>query len=173
MSLRRLGVERIDLFQLHRIDRRWPLEEQIGALRDLQREGKVRHIGLSEVSIGEIERARHEAPIVGVQNRYNVLDRAAEDVLQHCERHGIAFIPWYPIATGDVTRTAGPLDAVARAIDATPVQVALAWLLQHSAVMLPIPGTAAVSHLEENVAAATVGLSPEQLRQLDAIAAPA
>lgn len=173
MSLRRLGVERIDLFQLHRIDARWPLEEQIGALRDLQREGKVRHLGLSEVGIDEIERARREAPLASVQNRYNLLDRSAEPVLQHCERHGMAFIPWYPIATGDVTGTTGALDTVARSIDATPVQVALAWLLQHSAAVLPIPGTASVRHLEENVAAATVGLSAEQMRQLDAPAAGA
>lgn len=169
MSLRRLGVERIDLFQLHRVDRRWPLEEQMGVLRDLQREGKIRLIGLSEVSVDDIERARREAQIVSVQNRYNVLDRAAEDVLEHCQRHQLGFIPWYPIAVGDLPASESALDVVARAIDATPVQVALAWLLQRSSVMLPIPGTASVRHLEENVAAATVGLSTEQMRQLDAL----
>lgn len=141
----------------------------MGVLRDLQREGKIRLIGLSEVSVDDIERARREAQIVSVQNRYNVLDRAAEDVLEHCQRHQLGFIPWYPIAVGDLPASESALDVVARAIDATPVQVALAWLLQRSSVMLPIPGTASVRHLEENVAAATVGLSTEQMRQLDAL----
>jgi aryl-alcohol dehydrogenase-like predicted oxidoreductase len=170
MSLRRLGLERIDLLQLHRIDHRWPLEEQVGELRDLQREGKIRFIGLSEVSVEQVEQARRVAQIVSVQNRYNVVDRAADAILAHCERHAVAFIPWYPIAAGDVTHPPAELAAVAHAIDATPVQVALAWLLQRSPVMLPIPGTGSVRHLEENVAAATVGLSAQQMRQLDALA---
>ncbi|MDA8399629.1 MAG: aldo/keto reductase, partial [Actinomycetota bacterium] len=130
MSLRRLGLERIDLFQLHRIDPSVPTEDQLGVLSDLQKEGKIRHIGLSEVSVEEIEKARSLAEIVSVQNRYNVVDRDSEPVLEHCDSHGIGFIPWFPIATGDLARSGGPLDSIASALGATPAQVALAWLLQ-------------------------------------------
>lgn len=172
MSLRRLGVERIDLLQLHRVDRRVPLEEQVGELHDLQREGKIRMIGLSEVTIEQINGARRVAEIVSVQNRYNLIDREAEPVLDHCQRHGIAFIPWYPIATGDLTRSDSAIAAVARTVGATPVQVALAWLLQRSPVMLPIPGTSSVRHLEEDLGAATLGLSPTQMRELESISDP-
>jgi aryl-alcohol dehydrogenase-like predicted oxidoreductase len=155
--------------QLHRIDRRFPLEDQVGELRDLQREGKIRFIGLSEVSVEQIDEARRVADIVSVQNRYNLADRAAEAVLRHCERHRLAFIPWYPIATGDLAQQGSALDTLARTFEATPVQVALAWLLQHSPVMLPIPGTASVRHLEEDLAAATIGLTSEQMRELESL----
>ena len=170
MSLRRLGVERIDLLQLHRVDRRFPLEDQVGVLHDLQREGKIRMIGLSEVTVEQISEARRVAEIVSVQNRYNLIHREAEPVLEHCERHRLAFIPWYPIATGELTRPGSVIAALARTVGATPVQVALAWLLQRSPVMLPIPGTSSVRHLDEDVAAATLGLSPDQMSQLEAIA---
>ena len=169
MSLRRLRLERIDLFQLHRIDGRFPLEEQLGVLHDLQREGKIRMIGLSEVGIEQITQARRVAEIVSVQNRYNLTDRAAEPVLEYCERHRLAFIPWYPIATGGLANPEPVLAEVARTVGATAVQVALAWLLQRSPVMIPIPGTSSVRHLEEDLAASTLGLSPALMRQLDAI----
>ena len=166
MSLRRLGLERIDLFQLHRIDRNFPLEDQIGALRELQAEGKIRHIGLSEVTVEQVQRSRALARIVSVQNRFNLVDRASEPVLEHCERERLGFLPWFPIATGDLPRRGGALDSVAREVGATPAQVALAWLLRRSPVMLPIPGTSKVKHLEENVAAATITLTDEQMRRL-------
>lgn len=171
MSLRRLGVERIDLYQLHRIDRKVPEEEQFGVLADLRDEGKIRHVGLSEVGIDEIERARAVLPITTVQNRYNLLDRGSQGVLEHCEQAGIGFIPWFPIATGDLARAGGPLDELATATGATPSQLALAWLLRTSPVQLPIPGTSTVTHLEENVAAATIDLDAEQLARLDDVAA--
>lgn len=167
MSLRRLNLERIDVMQLHRIDHRFPLEEQVGELRELQREGKIRFIGLSEVTVEQIDEARRVADIVSVQNRYNLVDRSAEPVLEHCERHRLAFIPWYPIATGDLARPGSALETLARTFDATPVQVALAWLLQRSRVTIPIPGTASVRHLEEDLAAASIGLAPEQMRDLE------
>lgn len=166
MSLRRLKVDAIDLFQLHRIDPKVPAEEQFGLLADLRSEGKVRQVGLSEVGIEEIEAARQVVPIATVQNRYNLADRAAEPVLDHCASAGIGFIPWFPLAAGDLARPGGPLDEVARQTGATASQVALAWLLHRSPVMLPIPGTASIKHLEENCAAASVELTLEQFDQL-------
>jgi pyridoxine 4-dehydrogenase len=165
-SLRRLKVERIDLYQLHRIDSRVPAEESLGALAELREEGKIHHVGLSEVSIEEIQRAREIVPIVSVQNRYNLTDRGSEDVLDFCEREGIGFIPWFPLATGDLARPGGPLDEIATRHDASPGQVALAWLLWRSPVMLPIPGTSSVEHLEENVAAASLDLGEEEFAAL-------
>ena len=163
LSLRHLGLERIELYQLHRIDPKVPLEEQIGELALLRQEGKVRHIGLSEVTVDELERAQETAPIVSVQNLFNVANRTAEDVLEHCEENGIAFIPWFPLATGELAKEGGPLARLAEETGATPSQVALAWLLHRSPVMLPIPGTSSVAHLEENVAAARLELTDEQL----------
>ena len=173
MSLRRLGLERIDLFQLHRIDPRVPADEQFELLRDLQREGKVRHVGLSEVKVHEIEAAQRIVPIVTVQNRYNLVDRQSEDVLDYCSSRRIGFIPWFPIASGQLTEPGGVVAEVARATGATPAQVSLAWLLRRSPAMLPIPGTSRVAHLEENCAAATVKLSEEQFSRLGALQAPA
>lgn len=169
MSFRRLGVERIDLFQLHRIDEQVALEDQIGLLRDLQQEGKVRHIGLSEVSVAQLEESRRIAGIATVQNRYNLVDRGSEAVLEHCGRANLGFIPWFPVATGELARPGSPLAAIAEEIGATPAQLALAWLLRRSAVMLPIPGTSSVEHLEENIAAATVRLSDAQYDQLSSL----
>jgi aryl-alcohol dehydrogenase-like predicted oxidoreductase len=168
MSLRRLGLECIDLFQLHRIDPKVPADEQFGLLRDLQREGKVRHVGLSEVSVDEIQAAERVVPIVSVQNRYNLVDRQSEDVLAYCEGRGIGFIPWFPVAAGKLAEPGGAVAEVARATGATPSQVALAWLLRRSPAMLPIPGTSKVAHLEENCAAATVKLTEEQFERLSA-----
>jgi pyridoxine 4-dehydrogenase len=165
-SLRRLKVDRIDLYQLHRIDSRVPAEESLGALAELREEGKVRYVGLSEVGVEEIQRAQEIVPIVSVQNRYNVIDRGSEDVLGFCEREGIGFIPWFPLATGDLARPEGPLDEIAARHNASPGQVALAWLLWRSPVMLPIPGTSSVEHLEENVAAASLDLDEEELAAL-------
>ena len=165
-SLRRLKVDRIDLYQLHRIDSRVPAEESLGALAELREEGKVRYVGLSEVGVEEIQRAQEIVPIVSVQNRYNVIDRGSEDVLGFCEREGIGFIPWFPLATGDLARPKGPLDEIAARHNASPGQVALAWLLWRSPVMLPIPGTSSVEHLEENVSAASLDLDEEELAAL-------
>ncbi|HKZ27942.1 MAG TPA: aldo/keto reductase [Rubrobacteraceae bacterium] len=165
-SLKRLKVERIDLYQLHRIDSRVPAEESLGVLAELREEGKIHHVGLSEVSIEEIQRAREIVPIVSVQNRYNLTDQGSEDVLDFCEREGIGFIPWFPLATGDLARPGGPLDEIAARHDASPGQVALAWLLWRSPVMLPIPGTSSVEHLEENVAAASLDLGEEEFAAL-------
>jgi pyridoxine 4-dehydrogenase len=165
-SLRRLKVDRIDLYQLHRIDSRVPAEESLGALAQLREEGKVRYVGLSEVGVEEIQRAQEIVPIVSVQNRYNLIDRRSEDVLDFCEREGIGFLPWFPLATGDLARPGGPLDEIAARHDASPGQVALAWLLWRSPVMLPIPGTSSVEHLEENVAAASLDLDEEELAAL-------
>jgi len=164
-SLRRLRLDRIDLYQLHRIDDKVPLEDQIGALLDLQREGKIRHIGLSEVTVSQIGAVRRMTPVATVQNRYNLVDRGSEDVLAYCTREGIGFIPWFPLATGKLAKQGSVLERTATQLGATPAQVALAWLLRKSPVMLPIPGTSKVSHLEENVAAALVQLdeSPESL----------
>jgi pyridoxine 4-dehydrogenase len=156
MSLRRLGLERIDLLQLHRIDRKVPVEEQIGVLKDMQDEGKIATIGLSEVTVEQIEKVRTMAEVVSVQNRYNVSDRRSEDVLDYCTREGIAFIPWFPIGAGALAGAGGLLDKLATKYGATPAQVALAWLLGRAQNILPIPGTSQVSHLEENVAAAEV-----------------
>jgi aryl-alcohol dehydrogenase-like predicted oxidoreductase len=167
MSLRRFGVERIDLFQLHRIDPKVPADEQFGLLRDLQKEGKVRHVGLSEVSIAEIEAARRIVPIVTVQNRYNLADRASEEAMNYCTRENIGFIPWFPLATGKLTQPGGQLTRIAEQLDAQPAQVALAWLLKKSPVMLPIPGTSKVKHLEVNTEAALLELDEEMMQQLD------
>jgi aryl-alcohol dehydrogenase-like predicted oxidoreductase len=166
MSLRRLGLERIDLFQLHRIDPKVPADEQFGLLRDLQREGKVRHVGLSEVKVGEIEAAQRVVPIVTVQNRYNLVDRKSEDVLEYCQGRGIGFIPWFPVASGKLAEPGGVVAEVAKATGATSSQVALAWLLRRSPALLPIPGTSSVAHLEENCASATVKLTDDQFKRL-------
>jgi len=167
MSLRRLGVDRIDLFQLHRVDSEVPADEQFGLLRDLQKEGLVRHVGLSEVSVEQITAARKIVPIVTVQNRYNLVDRASEDVLDYCESQNIGFIPWFPIASGSLAKPGGVLGEIISDTHATPSQIALAWLLHRSKVMLPIPGTSSVKHLEENCAAALVRLSDEQMNKLN------
>ena len=161
-SLRRLGLEQIPLYQLHRIDPKVPAADSLGELARLRDEGKVRHVGLSEVGVAEIEHARTIVPIVSVQNRYNLAERGAEDVVEHCEREGIAFLPWYPLLTGKLAEPGGPVAAAAERLGATPAQVALAWLLRRSPVMLPIPGTSSVEHLEENVAAAALRLTDEQ-----------
>ena len=166
MSLRRLRLECIDLFQLHRIDAKVPAAEQFGVLKDLRDEGKVRHVGLSEVSVAEIEAARRVLPIVSVQNLYNLADRRSEAVLDHCEEQGIGFIPWSPIADGRLSPRRGVLGTVAEALGGTPAQVALAWLLRRSPAMVPIPGTSRVTHLEENCAASTLVLSDEQFDAL-------
>jgi pyridoxine 4-dehydrogenase len=166
-SLRRLRLERIDLYQLHSPDPRVPLEDSLGALKELQEEGKIRHIGISNVSLDQFELARGLVDVVTVQNRYNLVDRHSEDVLKACEREGIGFIPWFPLATGELARPGGPLDALARAHDATPGQLALAWLLRRSGVMLPIPGTGSVLHLEENMAAQGIGLDESEVGQLE------
>lgn len=170
MSLRRLGVERLDLFQLHRIDPAVPLADQLGVFTELQKEGKVRHIGLSEVSVEEIEQARRHAEIATVQNLYNLTNRQSEAVLDHCEAQGMGFIPWFPIATGALAKSGGPLDLLSQETGATPAQLALAWLLRRSPVMLPIPGTSSVAHLEENVAAADVALTADHYATLSRMA---
>ena len=169
LSLRRLGVERIDLFQLHRIDANYPLEDQVGLLLELQQEGKIRHIGLSEVSVDEIEAARRIAPIATVQNLYNLAERRSEDVLEHCEREGIGFMPWFPLATGQRAVGLRELADAAREHGATPSQLALAWLLRRSPAMLPIPGTSRVEHLEQNTAAAEIELTDAEYDALSAL----
>jgi aryl-alcohol dehydrogenase-like predicted oxidoreductase len=169
-SLRRLKLDRIDLYQLHAPDPKVPLEDSLGALKELQDEGKIRHIGVSNVSVEELERSRALVDVVTVQNRYNLADRATEDTIEACAAAGIGFIPWFPLAVGDLARPGGPLDELARAHDATPGQLAIAWLLARSPVMLPIPGTASVEHLEENVAAGELELAPQELERLAAAA---
>ncbi|SDT41276.1 Predicted oxidoreductase [Friedmanniella luteola] len=166
LSLRNLGLERIDLHQLHRIDPQVPLADQVGTLKELQDEGKIRHIGLSEVSVEELKEAQQTATIVSVQNLFNLADRSAEPLLDHAEAEGIAFIPWFPLATGQLSRPGGPLDALAQEHGATPSQLALAWLLRRSPVMLPIPGTSTVAHLEDNLAAASLQLSDDEFGRL-------
>jgi pyridoxine 4-dehydrogenase len=166
-SLRRLRVDRIDLYQLHRPDPAVPYEDSVGALAELQAEGKIRHVGVSNVSVDELATARAIVPVVSVQNRYNLADRASEDVLQVCERDGIAFLPWFPLATGDLAKPGSVLDDVATRLGVPPSQAALAWLLHHSPVDLPIPGTSSVAHLEENVAAAELRLTSEDVAALD------
>jgi pyridoxine 4-dehydrogenase len=166
MSLRRLGLERIDLFQLHRIDPKVPADDQFEALRDLQREGKIRHVGLSEVNIAEIEAARRIVPIATVQNQYNLVYRNSEGVLDYCTRENIGFIPWFPLATGDLAKPHGALTRIARQLGGQPAQAALAWLLKKSPVMLPIPGTSKVKHLEENAAAALIELDDSIMEEL-------
>jgi aryl-alcohol dehydrogenase-like predicted oxidoreductase len=166
MSLRRLRLEQIPLFQLHRVDPRVPLEEQVGELAALQSEGKIRFIGLSNVTVDQIRAARAVVAIATVQNRYNLVDRGSEDVVEHCERERIGFIPWFPLATGDLSRNGGLLTAFSERLETTPSQVAVAWLLHRSQVILPIPGTASVAHLEENVEAALLGLTDDQVAEL-------
>ena len=168
LSLRHLGLDRIELYQLHRIDDRVPLEDQLGELCALQREGKIGHIGLSEVTVAELREAQQHATIATVQNLYNLSNRSAEDVLEVCEAESIGFIPWFPLATGRLASPGGPLDQIAHELEATPAQLALAWLLKRSAVMLPIPGTSSVAHLEENLVAAEVDLTDEQFDVLTA-----
>lgn len=170
MSLRRLGVETIDLFQLHRVDRNFPLADQIGELVALRNEGKIRHIGLSEVDVDQLNAARQIAPIASVQNMYNLSARAAEPLLDAATSQGVGFIPWFPLAAGPLAAPDGPLQKIAAAHHATPAQLALAWLLKRSPVMLPIPGTSRVAHLEENVAAAEITLSDEEFETLAAVA---
>jgi aryl-alcohol dehydrogenase-like predicted oxidoreductase len=166
-SLRNLGVEQIDLWQLHRIDPQVPAREQFDAIRSFLDRGLIRHAGLSEVSIADIEAASKHFKVATVQNRYNLVDRTSEDVLDYCEKHNIGFIPWYPLAAGDLARPGSLLDALARKHDAAPSQIALAWVLKRSPVMLPIPGTSKVRHLEENVAAAGIALSDTDFAALD------
>ncbi|MBG1232575.1 aldo/keto reductase [Aestuariivirga litoralis] len=166
-SLKKLGVEQIDLWQLHRIDPGVPAAEQFGAVRQLLDEGIIRHAGLSEVSVNDIKAAQKVFPVTTVQNLYNLTTRGSEDVLSYCTANGIGFIPWYPLAAGKLTQPGQVVDRIAKAHSATAGQVALAWLLQHSPVMLPIPGTSSIAHLEENVAGAAVKLSPEEVALLD------
>jgi pyridoxine 4-dehydrogenase len=167
LSLRRLKLERIDLYQLHRIDPQVPLEDSIGELKTLQKEGKIGHLGLSEVSVKQIERAQKTAPIVSVQNQYNMADRSHESVLQFCETHKLGFIPWAPMESGRLSKPGSPLERAARAHKATTSQLAIAWLLHRSPVMLPIPGTSSVKHLEENVAAAELKLTGDEWKSLE------
>jgi pyridoxine 4-dehydrogenase len=170
-SLRRLRLERIDLYQLHTVDPKVPIEDSVGALAELQEEGKIRHIGLSNVGVEEIERAQEIAPIVSVQNQYNVVNRASEDVLRFCEQAGLAFLPYFPLAVGELAESGTALAEIASGHGATPAQVALAWLLQHSPVTLPIPGTSSISHFDENLDAAELELEDDELEALDEIAA--
>lgn len=172
-SLRRLRLERIDLYQLHTVDPAVPIEDSVGALAELQDDGKVRHVGLCNVGRRELERAQRIMPIVSVQNRYNVSDRSSEGVLDACREAGLGFLPWFPLATGELARPGGELDEIARAHSASSAQVALAWLLQHSPVTLPIPGTSSVSHFEENLQAAQLELSEAEMAELDRLASPA
>jgi aryl-alcohol dehydrogenase-like predicted oxidoreductase len=164
-SLKRLKVERIDLYQLHAIDPKVPLEDSLGPLVDAQKAGKIRHIGVSNFNVAELERARKVAKIVSVQNEYNLGNRSSEDVLKHCEKLGIAFLPWYPLGAGGVLRTP-KVKEIGKKLSATPAQVAIAWLLAHSPAMLPIPGTNSLQHLEQNIAAASLRLSQDDVRQL-------
>ena len=167
-SLRRLKLDQIPLYQLHAPDPKVPYEDSVGALKELQDEGKIRHVGVSNVSVAQLEQARAIVEVASVQNRYNVADRDSEDVLEVCESLGIGFIPWFPLATGRLAEPAGPLDRIAREHDATPAQIALAWLLARSPMMLPIPGTSSIEHLEEDLAATRIELSLPRSRRLDA-----
>ncbi|MDX6606639.1 MAG: pyridoxine 4-dehydrogenase [Solirubrobacterales bacterium] len=166
-SLRRLKLDAIELYQLHRPDPNVPYEESVGALKELQDEGKIRNVGVSNVSIELLEKARALVEVVSVQNRFNLTDRSSEDVLEHCAKLGIIFIPWFPLSAGSLAETGGPVDQIASAHAASPGQVALAWLLARSPVMLPIPGTSAVEHLEENIAAAALKLTDDELAELN------
>ncbi len=168
LSLRRLGIERIDLWQLHRIDPKVPQAEQFGVVRDMQKEGLIRHVGLSQVSVAEIKAAQAVFKVATVQNLYNLVDRSSEDVLDYCEAEGIGFIPWFPLASGSLAKSSA-LERISKQSGASPSQIALAWLLKRSPVMLPIPGTSKVKHLEENVAAAGVTLSDKDFAELDAL----
>jgi aryl-alcohol dehydrogenase-like predicted oxidoreductase len=169
-SLRRLRLDRIDLYQLHRIDPKVPAEDQLGTLKDLQAQGKIKHIGLSEVSVKQIQHARTIIPVVSVQNRYSITDRGSEDVLEYCEKEKMGFIPWYPLAAGRVSGPESPIGRLAAQWKATPSQLALAWLLARSPVMLPIPGTSKVEHLEENVASVEIKIDASKMQELDSMA---
>ncbi|MGW4329312.1 aldo/keto reductase [Nocardia sp. NPDC004573] len=173
LSLRHLGVDRIDLYQLHRIDPQVPLADQLGELVALQQEGKIRHIGVSQVTVEQLRAARELATIVSVQNLYNLANRADEDVLNYAEQENIGFIPWFPIATGELAAPGGPLAAISAEHGATPAQLALAWLLRRSRVLLPIPGTSSVAHVEENIAAARIELTDKEFEALSAATGPA
>jgi aryl-alcohol dehydrogenase-like predicted oxidoreductase len=170
MSLRNLKTDVIDLWQLHRIDPQVPVEESLGAIAKLQQQGKIRHVGLSEVNPADIDRARQVVKIVSVQNLYNLGDRKHEDVLEYCEKEGLAFIPWYPVAAGKLARPGGKLDTIAKRHGATVAQLSIAWLLYRSPVMLPIPGTSSVAHLEENVKSAEIVLSDDELKEIEDVA---
>src|SRR6267154_5365457 len=167
MSLRRLKVERIDLYQLHRFDPKVPAEESLGELKKLQEEGKIHQIGLSEVTVGEIEQSQKSVRVASVQNKYNITDRVYEDVVEYCAKNKIVFIPWFPLAAGELTKPGGGLDKLAQSHKATTSQVAIAWLLRRTPVMLPIPGTSKVKHLEENVATAELKLSEAEWQSLE------
>ena len=169
-SLRRLRLDRIDLYQLHRIDPKVPPEDQLGTLRDLQAQGKIKHIGLSEVSVRQIQHARTIVPIASIQNRYSITDRGSEDVLEYCEKQRMGFIPWFPLAADRVSGSESPISRIAAQWKATPSQLALAWLLARSPVVLPIPGTSRVEHLEENVAAAELKIDASKMQELDGTA---
>lgn len=169
MSLRRLKLDCIDLYQLHRIDPKVPADEQMGLLSDLQKEGKIRYIGLSEVSVAELEHTRSLVEVVSIQNLYNLGNRQSEEALNYCEKYRLGFIPWFPVGGGDLVKPGGPLDQAAKNHGATVAQLALAWLLKRSPVMLPIPGTSSVAHLEENVAAAAIGLTDKEFAELSAL----
>jgi pyridoxine 4-dehydrogenase len=170
-SLKRLKLEQIDLYQLHRIDPKTPVEETIGALKELQEAGKIKHIGLSEVSVDEIKKVREMVEVTTVQNLYNISDRKHEDVLEYCEVENIGFIPWFPLATGDLAKEGSPLAKIATKYDAAPSQIALAWLLKKSPVVLPIPGTSSVNHLEENMAGGDIELSEDDFEELNKMSA--
>lgn len=170
LSLRRLKVDHIDLYQLHRIDPKVPAEDQFGVLKELQDAGKIRHVGLSEVSVEEIEAAKKIVDIVSVQNLYNISNRQSEAVVEYSDKNNIGFIPWFPVASGELARPGGPLDEAAKKHNATVAQLALAWLLKRSPVVLPIPGTSSIPHLEENVGAANLELSAEEFEALTALA---
>lgn len=172
MSLRRLGVERIDLLQLHRVDPDFPIDEQVGVLADMKAEGKIRHIGLSEVNIEQLTAAQQVTSIASVQNLYNLSNRSAEAVLDEAEAQGIAFIPWFPLAAGPLATSDGPLRDLATKHHASPSQLALAWLLRRSPVIVPIPGTSRVEHLEQNVAAAEIALSDDEFEAISSAATP-
>ncbi len=170
MSLRILKLERIDLWQLHRIDPKVPVEESLGVIAEMQKQGKIRHVGLSEVKPHEIDQAREVVEVVSVQNKYNIGDRAHDDVVDYCTKNNIAFIPWFPVAAGKLAQPGGPLDAAAKKHGVTVGQLSLAWLLQRSPVILPIPGTSSVDHLEENIAAGDVKLEPADWAEIEAAA---
>ncbi len=167
MSLRHLKTERLDLWQLHRIDPKTPVEESLGAAKKLQEQGKIRHIGLSEVSVAEIEQARKIVDIVSVQNEYNLTTRKSEDIVNYCEKHNLGFIPWFPVAAGKLAAPGGELDQIAKKHNATVAQLSIAWLLHRSPVMLPIPGTSSVAHLEENMKSANLQLSPDEWSEVE------
>ena len=173
MSLRRLKLERIDLWQLHRIDPKVPVEESLGAIKEMQKQGKIRYVGLSEVTPEEIEHAKNILPIMSVQNRYNLTERSYEKTLLYCQHHKLGFIPWFPVAAGKLARSGGPLDQAAKKYHATAAQLSLAWLLHHSPIMLPIPGTTSIEHLEENIAASAVKLGAEEWKTIEADAVAA